>query len=172
MWWRMTAQQFNAETREARRRALHELVANGSVPGLLAYLGGRPVGWCALAPRAAFGRLERSPKLRAVDDSPVWSVVCFYVDPARRGQGVAAALLAGAQRHVEGLGAGTLEGYPLDPQDPAGPRVNATSAYTGVVAMFEAAGFREVARRGGRPIMRWKPAADLARPARGSPSDG
>jgi hypothetical protein len=43
-----------------------------------------------------------------------------------------------------------VEDYPLD----AARKRPSAELYTGVVSMFEAAGFQEVARRGARPIMR------------------
>src|SRR5688572_707389 len=64
MWWRVTAQRFNRDAGDGLRRALHELVDEGRGPGLLGYADGRPVGWCSVAPREEFGRLQRSPKLR------------------------------------------------------------------------------------------------------------
>ena len=47
---------------------------------------------------AMFERLAHSATLRPIDDQPVWSVVCFYVHPAAKRQGVARALLAGAEK--------------------------------------------------------------------------
>ena len=54
---------------------------NGRViPGLIGYLDGRPVGWISLGPREDYAKLKRSPVMKPVDDKPVWSIVCFYVD--------------------------------------------------------------------------------------------
>lgn len=50
----------------------------------LAYHEGHSVGWCSVAPRGEFPRLERSRILRPVDRQPVWSVVCFFVDKPYR----------------------------------------------------------------------------------------
>jgi GNAT superfamily N-acetyltransferase len=151
MWWRMRSTAFDRATPRSKREGLRRLVAGGRTPGLLAYRDGEPVGWVSVAPREEFGRLERSPVLKRVDDSPVWSIVCFYVDRRHRGGGVAGALVRGAVEHAARSGAAAVEAYPVDPARRA---YASAEAYTGVVPLFEAAGFREVARRGSRPIMR------------------
>jgi GNAT superfamily N-acetyltransferase len=163
MWWRVAAAEFSRGTQKrgaGNRRALKGLVQDGAVPGLLAYRDGRPVGWVSVAPREEFGRIQRSPTLKPVDDKPVWSIVCFYMDRRERGAGVGTVLLAAAVQHAAEEGARIVEGYPVDPAIRKFPNAE---AFTGVVSMFERAGFREVARRGGRPIMR---KIIRARPAR------
>jgi GNAT superfamily N-acetyltransferase len=88
---------------------------------------------------------------RPVDSQPVWSIVCFFVAPGSRRQGVMTALLRAAVSHARAGGARIVEGYPVDPSD-AYPD---TFAYTGVASAFHRAGFEEVARHSpGRPIMR------------------
>jgi GNAT superfamily N-acetyltransferase len=151
MWWRVAAKEWEQAAGEGNRESFRGVVTDGPPPGLLAYHQGRPVGWVAVAPREEYPRLNRSPKLKPVDDEPVWSVTCFYIDRMFRGTGVAGTLLAAAVDHARDSGATLLEGYPIDPG--AGTVTNA-SAYTGVLDMFRAAGFDEIARRGGRPILR------------------
>jgi len=151
MWWRMRSSDFDRAAPRSKRGGLRRLVGRGRSPGLLAYVDGEPIGWVSVAPREEYGRLERSPMLKRVDDQPVWSIVCFYVDRAHRGSGVARALVGGAVEHASRKGARVVEAYPVDPGRRA---YDAAEAYTGVVSLFAAAGFREVARRGKRPIMR------------------
>jgi GNAT superfamily N-acetyltransferase len=163
MYFRQTAAEYGQSARERgprNRRLLRGLVREGREPGLLAYLDGRPVGWVSVAPRSEFGRIGRSRVLHPVDDRPVWSVVCFYMHRNHRRQGVGSALLEAAVDHARRRGARIVEGYPLDPR---GSRIANPMAYPGVRAMFERAGFREVARRGHRPIMR-----RTVRPPRGT----
>src|SRR5215510_7551601 len=69
------------------KRAFKRLVQK-EAPGLLAYVGDEPAGWCAVAPREEYGGLARSRTLQPIDDLPVWSVTCFYVARAHRKQGV------------------------------------------------------------------------------------
>lgn len=152
MWLRLSRAQFAAQKGEGNRRALRRLVRTGRPPGLLAYADGHAVGWCSVAPREEFLRLETSRTLRRVDDRPVWSVVCFFVAKPWRRRGVTVALLQAAVEHARRHGATIVEGYPVAPKTPEMPGV---FAWPGLVAAFRRAGFTEVARRSAtRPIMR------------------
>ena len=88
MWWRLSKREFDTQKGEGNRRAMKAIVDSGLVPGILAYHEGQPVGWCSVAPREEFPRLERSRILKPVDKQPVWSVVCFFVDKLHRHRGV------------------------------------------------------------------------------------
>ena len=96
------------------------------------------MGWVSLAPREDYDRLEASKVLARFDDKPVWSIVCFVVSKRRRGQGIAAALLAGAIDYARQKGASTLEAYPVS--DERG-RIPASNAFHGTQSMFARAGF-------------------------------
>jgi len=137
------------------RKALKSLVDSGKVPGILAYSEGQPIGWCAVAPREAFPRLERSKILSRVDDKSVWSVVCFFVVKPFRGKGVSVRLLRAAVDYVRGQGGKIIEGYPVEPKKkwrPPDPFV-----YTGLASAFRKAGFLEIIRRSDtRPLMRYE----------------
>jgi GNAT superfamily N-acetyltransferase len=158
-WWRQTGADFShgVEEKGARNRSLmHEIVEAGSEPGLLAYREGKPVGWVSVAPRPQYGRILRSRRIgpdpdEAADDR-VWSVVCFWIPRAERGKGVANELLKGAIEHAKERGARHLEAYPVDT---AGGRHPAANLFTGTLAMFQRAGFREVGRpRGSQLVVR------------------
>ncbi|MBI5259065.1 MAG: GNAT family N-acetyltransferase [Burkholderiales bacterium] len=137
----------------ANRAALTALVDAGRFTGLLAYRAGEPVGWLSVGPREDYAKLRRSPVMKPVDAQAVWSVICFVVPGACRGQGVARALLAGAIDHAR-RHALTLEAYPVDRPGPAADE----HLWFGTRSMFDAAGFTEVAcRKPGRPVMRWAP---------------
>jgi GNAT superfamily N-acetyltransferase len=151
MWWRQTRREWEAKRGEVNRSELRRIVDSGETPGLLAYVDGQPAGWCAVQPRDAFPRLERSRRLRRVDDRPVWSVVCFFVAKPYRRRGVTTALLEAAVEHAAQAGAQIVEGYPVDPGAGGTPD---PWAYTGLASSFRRAGFVEVERRGKRPIMR------------------
>lgn len=152
MWFRLRTKDYRAAQGEKNRMAMKALVESGQMPGILAYAGAEPVGWCALAPRKDYVRLGNSRILAPVDEKPVWSVVCFFVAKAHRKRGLTPALLRAAPDFAASRGAEILEGYPHEV--PEGP-TSAAFIYTGVVSAFEKAGFREVARRSPkRPIMR------------------
>jgi len=97
--------------------------------------------------------LQRSRICSPVDDQPVWSVVCFFVDKAFRRHGITVRLLEGAIRFAAQRGADIIEGYPVEPR---GAATADTFAYTGLASAFRRAGFVEVERRSPtRPIMRY-----------------
>ena len=153
MWWRLTGREFDAQKGAGNRRAMKAIVDSGHVPGILAYHEGHPVGWCSVAPREEFPRLERSRILKPVDDEPVWSVVCFFIAKSYRRRGVARRLLKAALDYVRDCGGGIVEGYPVEPKKGGTPDL---FAFHGLASMFRSAGFKEVARRSEtRPIMRY-----------------
>jgi GNAT superfamily N-acetyltransferase len=153
MWWRLTAREFDVGKGEGNRLAMRAIVESGRTPGILAYHGGEVVGWCSVAPREEYPRLERSRILKPVDDKPVWSVVCFFVAKSHRRTGVSLKLLKAAMKHVKEAGGKIVEGYPVEPRKGSTPDL---FAYQGVAEMFRRAGFNEVARRSEtRPVMRY-----------------
>jgi len=141
MWWRMTTAEFDRHKGEGNRRALKALVDSGTVPGILAYSAEHAVGWCSVGPRAEFGRLERSPLLKPIDDQPVWSVVCLFVVRDFRRRGLSVELIKAAVRYAAGQGAKIVESYPLLPRK---EKVPDWRLYPGVPSVFERAGFRQV----------------------------
>jgi GNAT superfamily N-acetyltransferase len=147
MWWKLPRAQYNRQKGEGNRKALRAIVTRGEPPGILAYRGGTPVGWCALGPRDSYPALERSRVLARVDGEPVWSVVCFFIARGCRGQGLTRELIAAAARLARKKGARILEGYPVEA---SGARTPDAFAFTGLSTAFLAAGFTEAARRSPR----------------------
>ncbi|HEX9055896.1 MAG TPA: GNAT family N-acetyltransferase [Ktedonobacterales bacterium] len=137
MRWRLRSADFQRSTKEERVALLEHLVRGGTPVGILAYLDGEPVGWCSVAPRETYAALERYRAIPRLDDSPVWSVVCFFVDRRMRGQGLTRGLLRAAVEYARSRGAETIEGYPVEP----GARLY---TYIGSPETFLDAGFRDV----------------------------
>lgn len=137
--------QHNVKSRPpAENRAVLEAAAERRPPGLIAYRAGRAVGWVSLGPREDFVKLARLKVFAAVDDRPVWSIVCFVVGRADRGRGLARELLSAAIDYARTEGATMMEAYPADT---GGQRIHVSDAYKGTLSMFERAGFSVVARR-------------------------
>jgi GNAT superfamily N-acetyltransferase len=156
MWWRIPGAEFSRNANAGNRAACESLVKSGEPVGLLAYAAGEPIGWAALAPRADYRRVLRSPALKPKDgtDSGVWALPCLFIHRAHRRAGVAAALLTAAPALARRHGASTLEAYPVDTGTGRAP--SAAELFTGTVALFERAGFT-VHRRpvtGRRVVMR------------------
>jgi GNAT superfamily N-acetyltransferase len=153
MWWRIPRKQWHQQKGEGNKQAIKAIINSGEIPGILAYDGAEPVGWCSVAPREAFPILENSRILKLVDNQPVWSVVCFFVDKPHRREGVTVKLLKAAIDYVEQKGGKILEGYPSEPKK---GKTADTFVWTGLASAFRKAGFKEVARRSDtRPIMRF-----------------
>ncbi len=170
MWPRLSAREFARGKGAGNRSAMRRLVAANERPGLIAYAGREPVGWVAVAPRAAYRRLETSRVLAPVDEQPVWSAPCFFIARGWRGRGMTAFLLEAAKAFAAKRGATTLEGYPIDTR---GKRQADAFVWHGLPSAFATAGFAEVARRSpGRPIMRATLASRRARRPAGRSARG
>lgn len=152
MWWRLARSQFEKTKGAANKRAFRKIVQSGAGPGLLAYSGGQPVGWCAIAPRETFPVIERSRALKRVDEKAVWSAPCLFIARSHRGKGVSTQLLRAAAKYAARRGAKIVEGYPVEARK---GRMPDAFAWTGLVSAFCKAGFVEVARPSAtRAIMR------------------
>ena len=121
---------------------------SGATSGLVAYLDGEPVGWCAVEPRAAYPRLLRDCRVpwvgRAEDkaDDSVWAVTCFVTRSGYRRRGVSRALARAAVDFARQGGARALEGYPMI--TPAGQEIQWGELHVGSRGIFADAGFAEV----------------------------
>jgi GNAT superfamily N-acetyltransferase len=117
--------------------------------GLVAYLDGEPVGWCAVEPRTAYPRLLDSPVPWAGrDEDPgddgVWAVTCFVTRAGFRRRGVSYALALAAVDYARARGARALEGYAMITKP--GQEVAWGELYVGSRSIFAAAGLAEVSR--------------------------
>ncbi|MGH2477550.1 MAG: GNAT family N-acetyltransferase, partial [Candidatus Limnocylindrales bacterium] len=160
-YFRIRGFDFSSGGKARHRSVLEAAAADGAVegraPGLVAYDGDEAVGWISVGPREDYERLAHSRILAAVDDTPVWSIVCFVVGRRSRGKGVARALLTAGIGYAREHGARMLEAYPVETTE--GSRIDAAAVYKGTLSMFERAGFEVVARRrspsgASRPIVR------------------
>ena len=157
--------EFVRDKGAGNRRFMLKVVKAGEPPGILGYLGGEPVGWCAVAPRNDYQILARLRILQPVDATPVWSISCLFVRKDQRKKGLSVQLLLAAVEHVKSRGGTVVEGYPVEPKSSSMP---APFVWVGLASAFRTAGFREVARRSDtRPIMRRQVGATRSSPSRG-----
>jgi GNAT superfamily N-acetyltransferase len=118
--------------------------------GLVAYLDGEPVGWCAVEPRSAYPRLLRNCRVpwegRSEDktDHSVWAVTCFVTRASFRRRGVSRRLARAAVDFARERGARALEGYPMLTEP--GKEITWGELHVGSRSIFAAAGFAEVSR--------------------------
>ena len=121
---------------------------SGRTSGLVAYLDGKPVGWCAVEPRTAYPRLLLKTRVpwegRSEDktDDSVWAVTCFVIRAGFRRRGLNRALARAAVDFALERGARALEGYPLITQP--GQEITWGELHVGSRSVFAAAGFTEV----------------------------
>jgi GNAT superfamily N-acetyltransferase len=157
MSWRLTSTAYTQLDSQGRRQAFESLIQAGAPVGILGYLDNEPVGWCSIAPRETYTRLEHSTTLKRLDDQPVWSVVCFFVKRSARGRELGLELLKAAVAYARAQGAAIVEGYPVEPTRDADGNLKPVTSYRymGSVSIFRKAGFRKAgAGAYGRPIMR------------------
>jgi GNAT superfamily N-acetyltransferase len=140
---------------EERARRLREQTAcdrpnSDTTSGLVAYLDGRPVGWCAVEPRSAYEGLARNNRVpwegrseNKADDT-VWAVTCVFVRAGFRGRGIAYALARAAVDVARDRGARALEAYPL--LTTPGQKISWDEIHVGNRSIFAAAGLAEVNR--------------------------
>lgn len=127
---------------------------SGTTSGLVAYLDGEPVGWCAVEPRPEYIGLLRVFRVpwdgRDEDktDPRVWAVTCFFTRAGFRKRGVSRALAHAAVAFARSRGARALEGYPITTTD-----VIAEELHVGTRAAFAAAGFTEVSHPSKRRVV-------------------
>ncbi len=110
--------------------------------GLVAYLDGEPVGWCAVDSRPGTPRLlshSRTPwagRTEDKTDASVWAVTCFVTRAGFRRRGISRALARAAVDFARQRGARALEGYPHTSE----------AWHLGAPGVFAAAGLVEVCR--------------------------
>lgn len=150
-YFKLPNAEFELAEREGQCSGMLEqqVLANNPAPGVIAYLGDEPVGWCAVEPRPNYPRLRLAKVVtegsqQDPEDASVWAVTCFVVRVGFRKRGVGGALLRGAVEQARALGARVVEGYPVDTAE----RVGAPSAelYHGTASLFAKAGFAVVSR--------------------------
>ena len=115
--------------------------------GLVGYLDGVPVGWCAVEPRSSYPGLLRSARVPWVgrnedkDDDGVWAVTCLFTRAGYGKRGISKAMAHAAVGYARDRGARALEAYPM-----LTTKVIDVELHPGTAATFSAAGMTEVSR--------------------------
>jgi hypothetical protein len=124
---------------DLNRAEKQTLVDAGRAQAALVFDGPDCVGWCQFGPPRDLPRIKHRKAYEAgFTHLPDWRITCFFVGRGNRGQGVAAAALAGALDLIGQRGGGVVESYP---EDTDGRKVSGSFLHNGNLAMFEAAGF-------------------------------
>ena len=153
MLWRLTRKEFESQKGEGNRQAMQAIVDSGEIPGILGIFRGQPVVWCSVAPRDHFPALGRSRILKPLDELPVWSISCLFVEKNYRRKGLSTRIIKAAVDYVKNKGGSVVEAYPVEPKKDKMPDA---FAWTGLASAYTKAGFAECARRSEtRPIMRF-----------------
>jgi hypothetical protein len=105
MYWRIPRKQCQQNYGEGNKQVLKLTVEWGKIPGILAYHGGKPVGWCSVAPHDDFSVILRSSTLKPIDHQPAWSIVCFFVSRPFRESGLTHFLIKAAIQYARECGA-------------------------------------------------------------------
>lgn len=124
--------------------------------GLVAYLDGEPVGWCAVEPRTEYPRLlslKMQFEGRSEDktDDRIWAVTCFVIRAGFRRRGISGALALAAVDFARERGARALEGYSMITHP--GQDITWGELHVGSRSVFAAAGFREVIQPSKRRVV-------------------
>lgn len=109
-WWVETWEGWGTRIHKENRALRDRLTAEGTFDGYLAFVDGKPAGWCQTLPR------DRLIKVRTqfglAPDNATWAIGCFFIHPDQRRQGIARALLRGVLDDLPARGARRVEAYP------------------------------------------------------------
>ena len=154
MYYRLTKADFNeGKAENGNKEAMQELVSNNRPTGILGFYEGQAIAWCAFAPREDFIKLKKSRVHKRIDNEPVWSIPCFFVDKKFRGQGISVELIRAVINYARENDIRIIEAYPTIPTT---ERLPDSFAWIGLYKSFERAGFEIVDRTSrNRPMVRY-----------------
>lgn len=154
MYYRLTRQEFEEGKHDnGNMNAMKLLVWEDQPTGILGFYEDQPIAWCAFAPRQHFAKLKRSRVHKPIDDQPVWSVPCFFIDKKFRKLGVSVELLKAVISYAHEHSIRIIEAYPTIPTQVKLPDA---FAWIGLYKSFERAGFKIVDQTSiNRPMVRY-----------------
>ena len=116
---------------QENRSAVIHLIQAGKMHGYLAYLDGKPVGWCNATARALLPNLPSEQG----NAEEIGSIVCFVIAKPFHGQGVARQLLEAACNGFKQQGFKLVEAYPIESAE------SQAANYHGPLSLYLSAGF-------------------------------
>ena len=128
---------------------------SGTTSGLVAYIDGEPVGWCAVEPRTAYPRLLRNTRVpwegrdEDKNDDSVWAVTCFVTRAGFRRRGISRGRRAGDNRLCPPTGRPFSRGLSDDDR----PGALDVELHVGLRSMFAESGFTEVSQPTARRVV-------------------
>jgi len=131
-----TDEEWSERTGVDNRTDMQAMIRDGRVTALLAYVDGKPVGWCNYGETTRLSGVMMKLKLDAAEHSGVGSIACFVIAAPYRGHGVATKLLDAALERLKARGLRAVEAYPRRQEDSS-----AQANYRGSLRMYENAGF-------------------------------
>jgi hypothetical protein len=154
MSFRLSKKEFEeGKLYDGNKDAMKKLVWEGKPSGLLGFYGKKPIAWCAFAPREYFPKIERSRIHKRIDEQPVWSIPCIFIDRRFRRRQVSQAMLKGVISYAREKQIAVLEAYPAIPTT---ERLPDAFLWVGLYKSFQRAGFEIADRRSpNRPMVRY-----------------
>lgn len=154
MSFRLKKQDFEkGKENDGNKTAMKKLVWGDKPTGMLGFYDEQPIAWCAFAPRENFLKIENSRVHKRIDNKPVWSIPCFFIDKNFRRQGVSVEFLKAVIKYAQKKKIKIIEAYPTIPTQEKLPDA---FAWIGLYKSFERAGFEIVDRTSkSRPMVRY-----------------
>ncbi|HEV2476989.1 MAG TPA: GNAT family N-acetyltransferase [Candidatus Dormibacteraeota bacterium] len=128
-------EEWAARTAKDNRRDMTRGIEEGNVTALLAFVDGKPVGWCNYGETTHLNGVMHRFGLNVAEQEGVGSLACFVIAAPYRKHGVASALLDAALDRLRARGVRLAEAYPARTSD------SAQGNYRGPLQMFLRAGF-------------------------------
>jgi len=132
-----TDEEWSARSGADNRADMSEMISRGQVTGLLAYVDGKPVGWCNYGETTHLSGVMMKLKLLPREHDSIGAIACFVIAAQYRRHGVATKLLETALDRLRRRGVKTVEAYPRREGDGSDQ-----GHYRGSLSMFEQAGFK------------------------------
>ena len=154
MWPRLKRQDYQeGKQNDGNKLSMKELVWSNKPTGILGFWEDIPIAWCAFAPREDFLKLKKSRVHKRIDDRPVWSIPCLFIDKNFRKMEVSIALLEGVIQYSRENNIEIIEAYPTIPTKGKLPD---SFVWVGLYRSFEQAGFQIADRTSkNRPMVRY-----------------